>query len=408
MPPLPTRLLVQANGKAAVNFEHAWGDGVAVLRYFNEVFDASTALRTSGGSGGSASSGAFAPPRRLSFDVPASVKAAVRDAKSRFDATIGSTELAVLESVEIVGRLHTWLSERRSSGGHAGSIHGHRYRGGRLHTHTHTHGPHVWLVAIRLPLGAYTPPLPNVQWQVLESDVFTAPLLKKHRASPDGMLQMSFQLAHNRMHGFSAATYESASTAAFKHGRTETIRSATPESHAFAAAFCDGRAGGAKKGAKATPSEKVALMRKAAANHSRITRDALTGNGMDRHLFALRKLAEEGGSGAGGDAPPPLPSHTIPHLLSSHLSSPLSSHTSPSLLAPQCTRSSAARRAPNWARSSSRRRRSRRTRSTTAASAPSTTSATRSATASATRAAARRSCRTAATRRASSTASRRR
>ena len=25
-----------------MNFEHAWGDGVAVLRYFNEVFDETT------------------------------------------------------------------------------------------------------------------------------------------------------------------------------------------------------------------------------------------------------------------------------------------------------------------------------------------------------------------------------
>ena len=31
-----------ANGKAAVNFEHSWGDGVAVLRYFNDVFTDST------------------------------------------------------------------------------------------------------------------------------------------------------------------------------------------------------------------------------------------------------------------------------------------------------------------------------------------------------------------------------
>ena len=29
-------------GKAAVNFEHAWGDGVAVLRYFNEVYKDTT------------------------------------------------------------------------------------------------------------------------------------------------------------------------------------------------------------------------------------------------------------------------------------------------------------------------------------------------------------------------------
>ena len=104
------------------------------------------------------------------------------------------------------------------------------------------------------------------------------------------MLQMAFQLAHYRMHGHSASTYESASTAAFKHGRTETIRSCTPLSHAFAQAFCS---------EDAAPSERAAKMRAAAANHSRVTRDALTGNGMDRHLFALRKLAE-----AEGDAPP--------------------------------------------------------------------------------------------------------
>ena len=46
-------------------------------------------------------------------------------------------------------------------------------------------------------------------------------------------------------------------------------------------------------------------MRAAAANHSRVTRDALTGNGMDRHLFALRKLAEaEGGMRPGSKSRP--------------------------------------------------------------------------------------------------------
>ena len=31
-------LLLTKGAHAAVNFEHAWGDGVAVLRYFNEVY----------------------------------------------------------------------------------------------------------------------------------------------------------------------------------------------------------------------------------------------------------------------------------------------------------------------------------------------------------------------------------
>ena len=32
-------LIMTRSGNACVNFEHAWGDGVAVLRYFNEVFN---------------------------------------------------------------------------------------------------------------------------------------------------------------------------------------------------------------------------------------------------------------------------------------------------------------------------------------------------------------------------------
>src|SRR2546430_2494767 len=31
------QLIVDASATAAVNFEHAWGDGVAVLRFVNEV-----------------------------------------------------------------------------------------------------------------------------------------------------------------------------------------------------------------------------------------------------------------------------------------------------------------------------------------------------------------------------------
>lgn len=30
------------DGKAAVNFEHSWGDGVAVLRFFQDIYKDST------------------------------------------------------------------------------------------------------------------------------------------------------------------------------------------------------------------------------------------------------------------------------------------------------------------------------------------------------------------------------
>jgi carnitine O-palmitoyltransferase 2 len=35
-------LIVTKNGQTAINFEHSWGDGVAILRFFNELFDDST------------------------------------------------------------------------------------------------------------------------------------------------------------------------------------------------------------------------------------------------------------------------------------------------------------------------------------------------------------------------------
>lgn len=31
-------LIISKDGKAGINFEHSWGDGVAVLRFMNEIF----------------------------------------------------------------------------------------------------------------------------------------------------------------------------------------------------------------------------------------------------------------------------------------------------------------------------------------------------------------------------------
>ena len=36
------QLIVCQNGQTAVNFEHAWGDGIAVLRFFNDTFKETT------------------------------------------------------------------------------------------------------------------------------------------------------------------------------------------------------------------------------------------------------------------------------------------------------------------------------------------------------------------------------
>lgn len=127
----------------------------------------------------------------------------------------------------------------------------------------------------------------GTRFQILQTDALAKGDLKKEKLSPDGTMQMCvpsyrvgaspahpahcsttfiphpslavqlrghrvLQLAHHRMHGYTAATYESASTAAFKHGRTETIRSATLEANDFVAAF---------QNPDATREEKVAALR---------------------------------------------------------------------------------------------------------------------------------------------------
>lgn len=50
---------------------------------------------------------------------------------------------------------------------------------------------------------------------------------KKNRVSPDSIMQLGFQAAYHKLTGKFVGSYESCSTAAFKHGRTETVRPCT-------------------------------------------------------------------------------------------------------------------------------------------------------------------------------------
>ena len=56
---------------------------------------------------------------------------------------------------------------------------------------------------------------------------------------PDAYIQMAMQLAWYRTRGFFTATYETALTRLFLHGRTETIRTLTKASRQFVLAMCD-------------------------------------------------------------------------------------------------------------------------------------------------------------------------
>lgn len=101
--------------------------------------------------------------------------------------------------------------------------------------------------------------------------------IKTCKISPDAYIQLALQLAYYRSAGKFCLTYESSMTRLFREGRTETVRSCTKDTCAFVKAV----------EAKAENQELIRLARKAADTHQLLCRDAMTGHGIDRHLFCL-------------------------------------------------------------------------------------------------------------------------
>ncbi|KAI6042881.1 acyltransferase ChoActase/COT/CPT [Pisolithus marmoratus] len=117
---------------------------------------------------------------------------------------------------------------------------------------------------------------------------------------PDAFVQLAMQLAYYRIHGRTAPVYETALTRSFHHGRTETIRSLTRESFAFVLACGSGmdqtwegnpvakREGrDTDEASPASPSSLRALLISALRAHAQLTRAAIAGRGIDRHLRGL-------------------------------------------------------------------------------------------------------------------------
>eukprot|EP00003_Mantamonas_plastica_P011793 TRINITY_DN216_c0_g3_i1.p1 TRINITY_DN216_c0_g3~~TRINITY_DN216_c0_g3_i1.p1 ORF type:complete len:534 (+),score=203.33 TRINITY_DN216_c0_g3_i1:664-2265(+) len=119
-----------------------------------------------------------------------------------------------------------------------------------------------------------------------EFDDFGKAALKSAKVSPDGIIQLALQLAYRRHWGESVSTYESASTSAFKAGRTETIRPCTPQAVAFTSAMIDDNA---------SDDMRLKLLREAVKAHDANKLDCSMGKGFDRHLFALKNIAQEHG-----------------------------------------------------------------------------------------------------------------
>ncbi|XP_057315865.1 carnitine O-palmitoyltransferase 1, liver isoform-like [Hydractinia symbiolongicarpus] len=114
---------------------------------------------------------------------------------------------------------------------------------------------------------------------VRKHDLFGKGFIKTTKMSPDAYIQMALQLAYYKDSEQSfALTYESSMTRLFLQGRTETVRSLTENVKEFVIAMND---------VNVSAKEKYRLMQAAASRHQRLYRDAMSGKGIDRHLFSL-------------------------------------------------------------------------------------------------------------------------
>jgi len=202
-------LIVTPNGQSAVNFEHSWGDGVAVLRYTADIYK-----DTKESAPIVAPNSSLPSPTKLEWNFSPKTKQSIRDAGVKADKFIKSLELKV---------------------------------------------------AIFNKFG---------------KDYF-----RSKSMSPDGAIQMAYQLAYNKMYGKTVSTYESASTAGFLHGRTEVVRPCSNLSAKFVETMKS----------DVSEAEKQMALKDAVRTHSDLVKQCLTGQGADRHLFALFNLAKKSG-----------------------------------------------------------------------------------------------------------------
>lgn len=197
---------------SAINFEHAWTDGVSVLRFFNEVLEDSYNHFVGPSTREDKSCNPHEEVKHLDFVFDNEIKQAAEEAHRQWKQTTSNLDLNYVKFSEV-----------------------------------------------------------------------SRNFFKKNKLSPDAMFQLAFQLAYYRLFNKTTATYESCSTAAFKHGRTETIRPCTNQTKMF----CEGLLTKSKQ----LPKEDLRkLLDECSKTHYELCKQASMGQGFDRHLFAMKNI----------------------------------------------------------------------------------------------------------------------
>lgn len=191
-------VIIDKSGTTGINFEHSWGDGIAILRYFNEIYKD---MRN--------------PYVGLNTNVIKGVESTVQKLQFEFDQKAKSDiDKALREHKRVIDSL---------------------------------------------------------DMNFLRYQELNKASCKKYKVSPDSIMQLSFQLGYYKQKRKFVGTYESCSTAAFRHGRTETMRPCTSETKALCEAI----------ESKNRPSNKElrAMIDRCSEKHNRLTKEAAMGQG---------------------------------------------------------------------------------------------------------------------------------
>jgi carnitine O-acetyltransferase len=232
------QIIVCKNGSAGINFEHTGVDGHTVLRFASDLYT-DTILR-------------FA--RTINGGAPSLWASTSPDPSKRDPASFGD--------VNTTPHKLEWDMVPELS------------------------------VALRFAETRLADLIQQNEFQTLDFAAYGKNFMTAMGFSPDAFVQMAFQAAYYGLYGRVECTYEPAMTKIYLHGRTEAIRSVTPESVDFVQTFW----------AENPPQQKVDALKKACQKHTANTRECAKAQGCDRHLYALysvwQKAVDEDGAEA--------------------------------------------------------------------------------------------------------------
>lgn len=91
------QLTVCRNGVSGINFEHSWGDGVAVLRFFNDIFEDSVDNPSCSPAQLVSIDSITSNFRKLDLTLNSSLETKISSAKEKFDKAVNSLDMATIQ-----------------------------------------------------------------------------------------------------------------------------------------------------------------------------------------------------------------------------------------------------------------------------------------------------------------------